>query len=189
MIRRVFLTAALCAALFGQTKPSAAETDSFRLTMPKIRAALQAHVNVLEAAAADKALLQRLKQEHRKLEDEDTNGRNESNMVAERLIGNEPALAAAYLKAGITPKEAGMVMETMAGAMLGQAMAESGNVSMDKLPKGFVVDNLTFVKQNKDQIMAAMQELSGAAKKYEAVAREMEGKGEAEEDEDEKEQN
>ncbi len=174
MSRKLVVAVALFAvSTFAQTKQ---ETDAFRLTMPKVRASITALKNVIEAAAADPALAQRLKAEKDKLDD--TNGRDTMSMVAARLESREPKIAAAYRSAGITPKEAGMTMETLVGVMFGSAMLESTKTNA-KLPEGFVAENMDFYRQHKNEVMGAFAELKNLSEKAKAFAK----KSDEEEDE------
>ena len=152
---------------FSQTK---AEAEAFRLSMPKIQATLSAYTNLFDVLAHDPTLVARWKAEKAKLTD--TNGRDTLSLVSQRL-SSDPRVAAAFTKAGITPKEAGMTMETLVGSMLGAAMLESAGAKAG-LPKGFVKENVDFAKAHKDEIAAAMQKMAEAAKKYPQLAKVLE---------------
>lgn len=133
--------------------------------MDNIRATIGALKGLVEVLAADPALYQRFKAERKKTEDD--NGRDAFSITADRMIAKEPKLAAVYKRAGITPKVAGMTMETLAGVLIGSAMAESAGGKEVKLPVGFVADNSEFYKQKKTEILAAMDELKSMSGKIE----------------------
>lgn len=154
--------------------------DSFRLSMPKVRAMSQAYRNLITAMQSDPQLVERFQAEQKKLKE--TNGRDTLSMTAERMIASEPKVAAAFRNAAITPKEAGMTMETLLGAAFGVAMMEHSKTEA-KLPEGFVAENVQFYKQHKAEIESALKELQAAGRTMKLADEDEE----EEEDEDEEE--
>jgi hypothetical protein len=160
------------AIVFADTAPSKNEIDSFRLSMPKIQATLSAYTSLVEAVASDPALAARFKAEEKKLED--TNGRDTMSLTAQRLQAAEPRVAAAFTKAGISAKEAGMTMECLVGVMLGAGMLEATKTEAAGLP-AYVRENIAFYRQNKDAIMTAFKQLQSVGARLAKEDEEEEG--------------
>jgi len=167
IVRGLLALALAVCTMIAQSKPGARETETFRLTMPKINSAISAYRSLIETLASDAALAKRVAEAEEQLED--TNGRDSLSMVAERLEKQEPKLAAAYRSAGITPKEAGMTMETLMGVMLGASMMEASGANA-KLPEGFVAENVDFYRQHKTEIQECLQQMSNLSEKAKAFA-------------------
>jgi hypothetical protein len=152
------------------SKPSKAEVDAFRLSMDKVKAMTAAYSNLLELLANNPKLQEQWKAESRKQKDDDGNGRDELSAVAQRLMQTNPQVAAAFSKAGTTPKEAGMTMETIAGGMMGLAMAEGAGVKKLDLPKGSardnIRDNIEFIQAHKTEIMDILGQMKSLQAKY-----------------------
>jgi hypothetical protein len=191
ILGKVTAVAILAVTAFSQTpskstKP-ASSADSFRLSMPKVEATVNAYVNLFEVLAADPLLRQRWKAQKAALQDsgEDTNGRDTTSMVAAKMA-SDPRIASAFAKAGITPKEAGMTMETLVGSMLGSAMLESSGKRAGELPAGFVKENVEFARANKAAIQAAFERMASLAKRHPSLAELEDKKAEEEEDSDPK---
>jgi hypothetical protein len=162
------MSATLPSFAADSTKPTKAEADAFRLSMDKVNRTIQAYTGIFEALAQDPALVAKWKAERANLED--TNGRDTMSIVAARLASKQPKVNAAFTNAGITPKEAGMTMETVIGGMLGIAMLE-GTGAKAELPKGFVKENVDFVKAHKNEIVATLSRMQELAKKYPQLAK------------------
>jgi hypothetical protein len=152
-MRKLLVTILLAAA----TLAAADQTDSFRLSMPKIKATVAAMKGLAEVLSADALLRARFMAAKKQLPD--TNGRDSVSMAAEALSAREPKIAAVYRQSAITPKEAGMTMETLVGTALGAAMLEASGKKDAKLPEGFVAENVEFYKAHKGEIMQALGEL------------------------------
>jgi hypothetical protein len=148
------------------SKPSKAEVDAFRLSMDKVKAMTAAYSNLLELLANNPKLQEQWKAESRKQKDDDGNGRDELSAVAQRLMQTNPQVAAAFSKAGTSPKEAGMTMETIAGGMIGLAMAEGAGVKKPDLPKGPARDNIEFIQTHKAEIMDILGQMKSLRAKY-----------------------
>jgi hypothetical protein len=148
------------------SKPSKAEVDAFRLSMDKVKAMTAAYSNLFELLANNPKLLEQWKAESRKQKDDDGNGRDELSAVSQRLMQTNPQVAAAFSKAGTTPKEAGMTMETIAGGMMGLAMAEGAGVKKLDLPKGSARDNIEFIQAHKPEIMEILGQMKSLQAKY-----------------------
>jgi hypothetical protein len=163
IIRRAAFACAFSAAvLLADSTPPNSRIDSFRLSMPKINATLSAYASLIETVVADPALAARFKAEKKKLPD--TNGRDTLSLTAARLQGVEPRVAAAFTKAGISPKEAGMTMECLVGVILGAGMLEATKGEASKLP-AYVTENIAFYQQNKEAIKTAFQQFQSVAAK------------------------
>lgn len=175
-MRKFVMTMALLA-----TVASAGTQDSFRLSMDKVRATVSALKGLVEVVSADPALQARFKAAKKALPD--TNGRDSVSLTAEALIAKEPKIAAVYRKAGITPKEAGMTMETIVGTALGVGMLEAAGKKDAKLPDGFVAENVEFYKAHKEEIMQAFNELKTVNGKLPDDDEEEDEEDEEEEDE------
>lgn len=177
---RLALLAVAGTLMLPAQQPSKAQVEAFRLSLQNIESTVHAYQNVLEALSADGDLLRRTKVEIGKTRaTENTNGHDSLNMTMTRIVSREPKLAAAYAKAGISPQQAGMVMETVTGSLLAVSMADSAKVDTGKLPSGFVAENIEFVRKNKDKVIAIFQQFEASSKRFAAVARELDDKHEA----------
>jgi hypothetical protein len=107
------------------------------------------------------------------------------SMVAAKMV-SDPRIAAAFAKAGTTPKEAGLTMETLVGSMLGSAMLEASGKKAVELPAG-VKENVEFARANKAAIQAAFERMATLAKKHPSLAELEDKKSDEEEDSDPKE--
>ena len=151
-MRKILITLMLATAAI----PATAE-DSFRLSMDKIRATVTALKDLVEVVSADPGLQTRYKAAAKQLPD--TNGRDSVSLTAEALIAKEPKIAAVYRKAGISPREAGMTMETLVGTAMGVGMLEAAGKKDADLPKGFVAENIAFYKAHQAEIVQVLNEL------------------------------
>jgi hypothetical protein len=176
-IKAVIAALLVAVPAMAQTKPSQQEAESFRLTMPLVQGTISAYSNLIELLASDPALAERFKQVDKSLTDK--NGRDTMSLVSQKLQTTEPRIAAAFQKAGVTAKTAGMTMECLIGTMLGDGMLQGAKADTAKLP-AYVTENLAFYRQNKAEIQEAFRRFTAVSKKAESVF----GK----DDEDEKEE-
>lgn len=159
------------------------ETDSFRLTMPLVDGTIAAYSNLIELLASDPALAEKFRQANKSLPD--TNGRDTLSLASLKLQTSESRIAAAFAKAGVTPKNAGMTMECLVGVMLGDGMLQSVKGDTSKLP-AYVAENLAFYRQNKTAIQEAFKRFQAVSQKAASVFGKDEDKEQAEEEEEEK---
>lgn len=150
MCKLAMILALLAAALPGAS-------DSFRLSMDKVKATTSALKGMAELLSSDAGLRARYIAAKKQLPD--TNGRDSLNMTADVLISKEPRIAAVYRSAGISPKEAGMTMETLLGVMMGVGMLEASGKKDAQIPEGFVAENVEFYKAHKAEIQQVLGEL------------------------------
>jgi hypothetical protein len=148
------------------SQPSKAEMESFRLSMDKINATTRVFENIFELVASDPKLAQQWQQEGD--QEEDDSGSSLSAMC-DRMGRTDKRIPAIFTKAGITPKEADMTMGTLAGGMLGLAMAEGAGVKDLKLDKGMAKDNIEFIRAHKAEIMQAFDKIKALQMKYESL--------------------
>ena len=162
------IIAALLVALpaMSQTKPSQQEAESFRLTMPLVQGTVTAYSNLIELLVSDPALAEKFKQANKALPD--TNGRDTMSLVSQKLQATEPRITAAFQKAGVTPKAAGMTMECLIGVMLGDGMLQGAKADTSKLP-AYVAENLGFYRQNKAEIQEAFKRFGAVSAKAVSV--------------------
>jgi hypothetical protein len=153
----------------GAAPPSKAEVEAFRLSMDKVNATARAFENLFDLVASDPKLMEQWKQEGEK-----EGGDSDSSLSAtcERLGRSDKRIPAAFTKAGITPKEADMTMQTIAGGMLGLAMAESAGVKDLKLQNGMAKDNIEFLQAHKAEIMQVLEKIKTLQAKYEGMSEE-----------------
>ena len=163
----------------AQTKPSHQEAESFRLTLPLVQSTISAYSSLIELLASDPGLAEKFKQADKSLTD--TNGRDTMSLVSQKLQATEPRVAAAFQKAGISAKTAGMTMECLIGVMLGDGMLQGSKADTSKLPP-YVAENLAFYRQNKVQIQEEFKRFTAVSKKAASVL----GKEDGEENDDEK---
>jgi hypothetical protein len=158
-------TAILCTAGAPRANAQTPAAESFRLTIPGIKATFSAYTELAELLAADPALLSKFKSVRASLPKEKTNGADTMGMTAATLAGSEPRVANVFRKAGITPQQSSMTMETLVGVIFGEAMIRSANgkAGTNKLP-AFVAENLTFYKANESEIQAMFKAFGAKAK-------------------------
>jgi hypothetical protein len=147
--------------------PTKAETEAFRLSMDKVKSTVAAYSNILELLANDPKLVEQYKTIARKSEDESSaNGRDRMNRIAGELSLTDSRILTAYKKAGITPKEAAMTMETLVGGLMGLAIAEGSGVKKLDLPGGAVKENVEFLQAHKQEVMTVFGQMQSLAQKY-----------------------
>lgn len=149
----------------GGTEPTKAEVQEFRLSMEKVNATTRALENVFELVAADPQLVKQWK----KADDDDDHDGMGITATVEKLGRTDKRIPAAFAKAGISPKEVDMTMATIAGGMLGLAMADSAGVKDLKLEKGMAKDNIDFIRTHKAEITQAFEKIKALQNKYEAM--------------------
>ena len=148
----------------NSSQPSKAEVEAFRLSMDKVNATMRVFENLFELIASDPKLAKQWQEDEDKA-DEDDSGSNLSAM-AERMGRTDKRIPAIFTKAGISPKEADMTMATLAGGMLGLAMAEGAGAKDLKLEKGMAKDNVDFIRAHKAEILQAFDKIKALEAKY-----------------------
>ena len=134
--------------------------------MPLVQGTVTAYSNLIELLASDPGLAERFKQAEKALPD--TNGRDTMSLVSQKLQATEPRITAAFQKAGVTPKTAGMTMECLIGVMLGDGMLQGAKADTSKLPS-YVAENLAFYRQNKAEIQEAFKRFTAVSAKAKSV--------------------
>jgi hypothetical protein len=134
--------------------------------MPNVKASIQALINLGDTFVADPALFKRFKAAQAKLEQaEHSNGADTFAATAEKLESSEPKIAAAFKKAGVTSRTAGMTISTLTACMVGIAMMEQTGGKSDP-SNVFVKENMDFVKANKAELMTVLKDLQEKSAKY-----------------------
>lgn len=147
------------------SQPSKAEVEAFRLSMDKVNGMSRVFENLYELVASDPKLAKQWQQDSEKEDDSDSS----LSAMCERLGKTDKRIPAIFTKAGITPKDADMTMQTIAGGMLGLAMAEGAGVKDLKLEKGMAKDNIVFIQSHKAEIMQAFEKIKTLQAKYESL--------------------
>lgn len=169
--RAAVLAATLCSAQ-ASGGPEAAplklhqgENETYRLSLDTLKRAFQAYRNVLETVAQQPGLLERIRAEAACLPESEAAGRDKLSLLMSRMERTEPALAAAFRKAGTSPKEAGMAMEVLARSMIIYGIientTENERYSSNK--------NVAFIKNNKKTISAMLSEFAASGKRFSAL--------------------
>jgi hypothetical protein len=168
VISILLITAACLLPAFAQdaSQPSKAEVEAFRLSMDKVNATTRVFENLFELVASDPKLMKTWQQEEEKDDSDENSG---LSSLTERLGRTDPRIPAVFKKAGISPKEADMTMATMAGGMLGLAMAEGAGVKDLKLEKGMAKDNIEFIRAHKTEILQSFERIKALQTKYESL--------------------
>jgi hypothetical protein len=173
-MRNFLASVALAGALFlpahvqaASTQQSKAEIEAFRLSMEKIKSTVFAYSNLMELLAKDPKLLERWKAAAAGRNDDKDQDR--FSEAVQKISETDPRVLTAFTKAGITPKETVMTMETVAGTLLGLSMAESAGVKTTERPKGFVKENYEFVRTHKAEVLSVLASLEDLAKKYPSI--------------------
>jgi hypothetical protein len=146
-------------------QPSKAEAEAFRLSMDKVNGMSRVFENLFELIASDPKLAKQWQQDSEKEDDSDSS----LSAMCERLGKTDKRIPAIFTKAGITPKEADMTMQTIAGGMLGLAMADGAGVKDLKLEKGMAKDNIEFIQSHKAEIMQVFEKIKALQAKYESL--------------------
>lgn len=141
---------------------SKGEVEAFRLSMDKVNATTRAFENIFELIASDPKLAKQWKQE----EENEENSDSGMSALCERLGRTDKRIPAAFTKAGISAKDADMTMATIAGGMMGLAMADGAGVKDLKLEKGIAKDNIEFIRAHKAEILQVLEKIKGLAAKY-----------------------
>ena len=149
----------------NSSQPSKAEVQAFRLSMDKVNGVSRVFENLFELVASDPDLRKQWQQDAEKEEDSDSS----LSAMCERLGKTDKRIPAIFTKAGITPKEADMTMQTLAGGMMGLAMAEGAGVKDLKLEKGMAKDNIEFIQAHKAEILQAFEKIKTLQTKYESL--------------------
>lgn len=152
------------AAADHSSQPSKAEMDAFRLSMDKVNATTRVFENLFELVASDPKLVKQWQEDADKTDDSDSD--SSLSAMCERMGRTDKRIPAIFTKAGITPKEADMTMGTLAGGMLGLAMAEGAGVKDLKLEKGMAKDNIQFIQAHKAEILQAFEKIKALEAKY-----------------------
>lgn len=132
------------------------EMEGFRLTLPKVQSTIMAYSNLFELLGADEGLAVKFRAAKKALPE--TNGRDTIGLTAQKLAASDSRIPAAFAKAGISPKEAGMTMECLVAVIFGSAMLEASKTTPKNLP-AFVSENLGFYEQNKAAVQAEFKKL------------------------------
>jgi hypothetical protein len=148
----------------NSSQPSKAEVEAFRLSMDKVNATTRVFENLFELIASDPKLAKQWQEDEDKADEEDS-GSNLSAM-AERMGRTDKRIPAIFTKAGISPKEADMTMATLAGGMLGLAMADGAGTKDLKIEKGMAKDNVDFIRAHKAEILQAFDKIKALEAKY-----------------------
>jgi hypothetical protein len=151
------------AAADNSSQPSKAEAQAFRLSMDKVNGLNRVFENLFELVASDPKLVKQWQQDEEKEDD----GGSSLSAMCDRLGKTDKRIPAIFTKAGITPKEADMTMQALAGGMMGLAMAESAGVKDLKLDKGMAKDNIEFIQAHKAEIMQVFEKIKTLQAKYE----------------------
>jgi len=145
--------------------PASSGIETYRLSLDTLKRAFQAYRNVLETVAQQPGLLERIRAEAACLPESETTGRDKLSLLMNRLERTEPTLAAAFRRAGTSPKEVGTVMETLAGSMIVYGIientTENERYSSNK--------NVEFIKNNKKTISAMLSEFAASGKRFSAL--------------------
>lgn len=150
------------AAADNSSQPSKAEVQAFRLSMDKVNAVNRVFENLFELVASDPKLVKQWQQDEEKEDDGDSS----LSAICERLGKTDKRIPAIFTKAGITPKEADMTMQALAGGMMGLPMAQGAGVKDLKLEKGMAKDNIEFIQAHKAEIMQAFEKIKTLQTKY-----------------------
>jgi hypothetical protein len=148
----------------NSSQPTKAEVQAFRLSMDKVNATTRVFENLFDLIASDPKLAKQWQQDEDKADEED----NSSSLSAlcERLGRTDKRIPAIFTKAGISPKEADMTMATLAGGMLGLAMADGAGAKDLKIEKGMAKDNVDFIRAHKAEILQAFDKIKALEAKY-----------------------